>query len=87
LTSGYSNSYRIESFNFTLGTTYQKKLANDHKLTVGATYTFGNTGNMKSTYTNSTYYYLLGETKAYETIIDQQVNYDKKFLPQEGSLG
>ena len=87
LTSGYSNSYRIESFNFTLGTTYQKKLANDHKLTIGATYTFGNTGNMKSTYTNSTYYYLLGETKAYETIIDQQVNYDKKFLPQEGSLG
>ena len=87
LTSGYSNSYRVQSFNFTLGTTYQKKLANDKKITVGATYTFGNTGSMKNTYVNSTYYYLLGDTKAYETIIDKQVMYDKNFLPQEASLG
>ena len=87
LISGYSNSYRVKAFNFTLGTTYQKKLANDHKLTVGATYTLGNSGNMKNIYTNSTYYYLLGDTKAYETIIDEQTNFDKKFLPQEGSLG
>ena len=34
LISGYSNSYRIKSFNFTLGSTYQKKLANDKKITV-----------------------------------------------------
>ena len=87
LISGYSNAYRVQSFNFTLGTTYQKKLANDRKFTVGATYTFGNTGSLKTTYTNSTYYYLLGENKAYETIIDQQTTYDKKFLPQEASLG
>lgn len=87
LTSGYANSYRIQTFNFTLGTTYQKKLANDHKLTLGATYTFGNTGNMKNTYTNSTYFYTLGETKADETIIDEKTTYDKKFLPQEASLG
>lgn len=87
LISGYSNSYRIKSFNFTLGSTYQKKLANDKKITVGATYTFGNTGSMKSVYTNSTYYYLLGETKGYETIIDQRETTDKKFLPQEASLG
>ncbi|SIT97343.1 hypothetical protein SAMN05660493_02060 [Epilithonimonas bovis DSM 19482] len=87
LISGYSNSYRIETFNFTLGTTYQKKLANDHKLTLGATYTFGNTGSMKNIYTNSTYYYLLGDTKASETIIEEKTTYDKKFLPQEASLG
>lgn len=87
LISGYSNSYRIKSFNFTLGSTYQKKLANDKKITVGATYTFGNTGSMKNVYTNSTYYYLLGETKGYETIIDQRETTDKKFLPQEASLG
>ncbi|HBR11768.1 MAG TPA: hypothetical protein DD740_06095 [Chryseobacterium sp.] len=87
LISGYSNSYRIETFNFTLGTTYQKKLANDHKITLGATYTFGNTGSMKNIYTNSTYYYLLGDTKASETIIEEKTTYDKKFLPQEASLG
>ncbi|WDF46639.1 hypothetical protein PQ459_17270 [Chryseobacterium sp. KACC 21268] len=87
LISGYSNSYRVKAFNFTLGTTYQKKMPNDHKLTLGATYTIGNSGNMKNMYTNSTYFYLIGENKAYETIIEQQTNYDKKFLPQEGSLG
>lgn len=87
LISGYSNSYRIQSFNFTLGTTYQKKLANDHKITLGATYTFGNTGSMKNVYTNSTYFYTVGEAKSYETIIDQQTMYDKKFLPQEASFG
>jgi hypothetical protein len=87
LISGYSNNYSVKAFNFTLGTTYQKKLENNHKLTAGATYTIGNSGNLKNTYTNSTYYYLVGETKGSETIVDQQVNYDKKFLPQEGSLG
>lgn len=87
LVSGYASSYRVKAFNFTLGTTYQKKLANDHKLTVGATYTIGNSGNLKNTYTNSTYYYLVGDTKGYETIIEQNTNFDKKFIPQEGSLG
>ncbi|MNK35255.1 hypothetical protein D3C87_537760 [compost metagenome] len=87
LISGYSTSYRVKAFNFTLGTTYQKKIANDHKLTVGATYTLGNSGNMRSTYTNSTYFKLVGEEKYYENIIDQQTTLDKKFLPQEASLG
>lgn len=87
LISGYTNSYRVKAFNFTLGTTYQKKLAGDHKLTLGATYTLGNTGNMKNMYTNSTYFHLLGDTKSYETIIEEQTTYEKKFLPQEGSLG
>lgn len=87
LISGYSNSYRVSAFNFTLGTTYQKKLDNSHKLTVGATYTVGHSGTLKNNYINSTYYYLLGETKGGETIIDEQTSYDKKFLPQEGSLG
>ncbi len=87
LVSGFSNSYRVKAFNFTLGTTYQKKMANEHKLTLGATYTIGNSGNLQNMYTNSTYYYLIGETKAYETVIEQQTNFDKKFLPQEASLG
>lgn len=87
LISGYSTSYRVKAFNFTLGTTYQKKMANDHKLTLGATYTLGNSGNMKSVYTNSTYYKQVGEEKYYEDIIDQRTTYDKKFLPQEASLG
>ena len=87
LISGYSTSYRVRAFNFTLGTTYQKKMANDHKLTLGATYTLGNSGNMRSVYTNSTYYKLTGEEKYYENIVDQQTTLDKKFLPQEASLG
>lgn len=87
LISGYSTSYRVKAFNFTLGTTYQKKMANDHKLTLGATYTLGNSGNMRSVYTNSTYYKLVGDEKYYENIVDQQTTLDKKFLPQEASLG
>ncbi len=87
LISGYANSYRVKAFNFTLGTTYQKKLANDRKLTLGATYTIGNSGNLKSMYSNSTYYYLVGEQKVYENIVEQQSNFDKKFLPQEASIG
>ncbi|WP_313214173.1 hypothetical protein [Soonwooa sp.] len=87
LLSGYENSNKIKSFNFTLGTTYQKKFINDHKLTVGATYTFGTTGQLESTYTNSTYYKGIGDVKGYETIIDQLETKDKKFLPQEFSIG
>lgn len=89
LVSGYSSSHRIKSFNFTLGTTYQKKLANDRRITAGATYTFGNTGSLKNFYTNSTYYYLAnsGDIKYGESIIEQKLSYEKKSIPQEASLG
>lgn len=87
LVSGYANNNKINSFNFTLGSTFQKKLANDHKITVGATYTFGTTGQLESVYQNSTYYPIVGGGKGYETLIDQKETYDKKFLPQEFSLG
>lgn len=87
LINGYENANKIKSFNFTLGSTYQKKLANDRKLTLGATYTFGNTGTMQSAYTNSTYYYTTGDIKNSETIIDQKYSSAKNFLPREASLG
>ena len=89
LVSGYSSSYRVKSFNFTLGTSYQKKLANDRKITAGATYTFGNTGSMRNFYTNSTYFNTTGggDTKYFENIIEQKVNYDKNIFPTELSLG
>jgi hypothetical protein len=49
---------QIRNFNFTLGTSYQKlNTRTDKKLTIGATATFGNTGNMTTEYTNSTYRY------------------------------
>jgi hypothetical protein len=48
LINGFETSTKIKSFNFTLGSTYQKKLKNDRRLTVGATYTFGTTGNLKT---------------------------------------
>jgi len=86
LINGYETRNKIESFNFTLGTSYQKKLKSDHKLTLGATYSFGNTGNMETTYTNSTYYYI-NDTKTNISIIDKNSSTDKQLIPSEGSLG
>ena len=86
LINGFETVNKVKSFNFTLGSTYQKKLKNDRKLTLGATYTFGTTGNFESTYTNSTYYYY-GNTKTYESIIERKNGEDKNLIPQEFSLG
>ena len=86
LVNGYETKNKVESFNFTLGTTYQKKLENDHKLTLGATYSFGNTGKMETSYTNSTYFYS-GDTKTNISIIDQNKSQDKQLIPVEGSFG
>lgn len=86
LVNGFETTNKIKSFNFTAGATYQKKFENDRKFTAGATYTFGTTGNMESTYTNSTYYYA-GQEKMAESIISQSKSEDKNLFPQEASLG
>ncbi len=87
LVNGYETKNKIKSFNFTLGTAYQKKLAKDRKLTLGATYTFGNTGKMETRYTNSTYFYTQGQEKNNVSIIDQNFSKDKNLIPMEFSLG
>lgn len=87
LVNGFETSNKIQSFNFTAGTTYQKKFDNDRKLTAGATYTFGTTGNMTTRYKNSTYYYANADTHVYENIIEEKTSEQKNLLPQEFSLG
>lgn len=87
LINGYETKNKIKSFNFTLGGAYQKKLEKDRKFTLGATYTFGNTGKMETQYTNSTYYYLQGDTKDNINIIEQKFSDDNNLIPMEFSLG
>ncbi|WP_297984711.1 hypothetical protein [uncultured Chryseobacterium sp.] len=87
LVNGFETSNKIQSFNFTAGTTYQKKFENDRKLTLGATYTFGTTGKMTTRYQNSTYYYADSEAHLGENVIDSKVSEEKSLLPQEASLG
>jgi len=87
LINGYTTKNKIKTFNFTLGTAYQKLLATDRKLTLGATYSFGNTGQLETQYTNSTYFYTVGQTKNNETIVDQKFSQDKNLIPMELSLG
>lgn len=87
LINGYETKNKIKSFNFTLGSAYQKKLAKDRKLTLGATYSFGNTGKMETRYTNSTYFYSQGREKNNISIIEQTFSEDKNLIPMELSLG
>lgn len=87
LINGYETKNKIKSFNFTLGSAYQKKLAKDRKLTLGATYSFGNTGKMETRYTNSTYFYSQGREKNNISIIEQNFSEDKNLIPMELSLG
>ncbi|MEC5395294.1 hypothetical protein [Bergeyella sp. RCAD1439] len=87
LINGYDTQSKIKSFNFTAGTTYRKLLKNDRHLTLGATYTFGTTGNLVSEYTNSTYYYSSIDQKANESVIEQTKNESKNLIPQEFSFG
>lgn len=86
LINGFETSNKIKSFNFTLGTTYQKKFKNEKKLTLGATYTFGTTGKLESNYVNSTYYYA-NDTKVNYTEIETYSSKDKNLIPTEASLG
>ncbi|PKF74019.1 hypothetical protein [Chryseobacterium sp. PMSZPI] len=87
--NGYETKNRVRNFNFTLGTSYQKlNTRTDKKLTIGATATFGNTSNMTTDYTNSTYRYTdAAGTKANETIIEQQSVSSKNLLPLQASVG
>lgn len=87
LISGYETSHKIKSFNFTAGTTYQKKFDNDRKLTLGATYTFGTTGNMTTAYKASTYYLSAAEEHQNETVLEEKSFEDKNLIPQEASIG
>lgn len=87
LFNGYETKNKIKTFNFTLGTAYQKKLENDRKLTLGATYTFGNTGEMETSYLNTTYFYSGIDEKSNVSIIDQQNSKDSNLIPMEFSLG
>lgn len=87
LINGYETKNKIKTFNFTLGTAYQKSLANDKKLTLGATYTFGNTGNMETRFLNSTYYYSAGQVKQNVNIIEEKFSTDEQLIPMEFSLG
>ena len=87
LINGYETKNKIKTFNFTLGSAYQKKYGTDKKLTLGATYTFGTTGQMDTNYTNSTYYYSDGVTKNNISIIDEDFSSDKNLIPMEFSLG
>ncbi len=87
LINGYETKNKVKSFNFTLGTTYQKKYKDDRKLTLGATASFGTTGTMETNYTNSTYYYVDQTTKSYISIIEQKNSSDKNLIPTEASVG
>ena len=87
LINGYETKNKVNSFNFTLGGTYQKVLATDKKLTLGATTTFGNTGKMETQYINSTYFYSPGEVKENVSIIEQTLTKNKNLIPVEFSLG
>lgn len=87
LFNGYETRYNVETFNFTLGSTYQKKFENDRKLTLGATYTFGNSGSLENTYTNSTYFYSTGDVRTLVDEIDKTSSQDKQLIPVEASFG
>ena len=87
LINGYETKNKVKTFNFTLGTAYQKNLEKDRKITLGATYTFGNSGQMETAYTNSTYFYYPGTTKVNVSIIEQNFSKDKNLIPSELSVG
>lgn len=87
LFNGYETKNTVKNFNFTLGTTYQKKYDNDRRLTLGATTTFGNTSDMKTSFTNSTYYYDGYGTKNYVSVIEEKSSNSKNLFPFEASIG
>lgn len=87
LINGYETKNSIKNFNFTLGSSYQSVDRNDHKLTIGATATFGNTSNMTTEYVNSTYYYSDVDVKANETIIEKRSTSSNNLLPLQASVG
>lgn len=88
LINGYETKNSIRNFNFTLGTSYQTiNPRTDKKLTIGATATFGNTSNMTTEYTNSTYYYTDVDVKSTPTIIENKKTNSNNLLPLQASVG
>lgn len=87
LINGYETNLKVRNFNFTAGATYQKKFDNDHRLTLGATSTFGNSSDLTTNYKNSTYYYSSTLEKKEESIIEEKEGSSKNLLPTEFSFG
>ncbi|AZA84667.1 hypothetical protein C1637_07465 [Chryseobacterium lactis] len=87
--NGYEMKNRVRNFNFTLGTSYQKlNTRTDKKLTIGATATFGNSSNMTTDYTNSTYRYTdTAGNKVDQSILEEKSTSSKNLLPLQASLG
>jgi len=87
--NGFETKNRVRNFNFTLGTSYQKlNTRTDKKLTIGATATFGNTSNMRTEYTNSTYRFTdTAGNKVDQSILEQKSTSSKNLLPLQASLG
>ncbi|WP_417429692.1 hypothetical protein [Halpernia sp.] len=87
LVNGYQTKNRIKSFDFTLGSVYQKKLKNDHKFTLGATYTFGATGDTETYYKNSTYFFGRNGSLVDELIIEDNLKTENNLFPMAASFG
>jgi hypothetical protein len=87
LINGFLTKNKIKTFDFTFGTVYQKKLKEDHKLSVGGTYTFGATGNTTSYYKNSTYFYGNAGALNDELIINDKLQKENTLFPMQASLG
>ncbi len=86
LVNGFETSRKIKSWNFTTGATYQHRLGNDRKLTLGGTYTFGKVGKTDNQYINSTYYYI-GKEKVNKSIIETKDYTQENVIPQKASFG
>lgn len=87
LINGFQTKNKVQTFDFTLGTVYQKRLKNDHKFTLGATYTFGATGDTEMLYKNSTYFYGANGAITDENIIEESSKNDDNLFPMKVSLG
>lgn len=87
LINGQETKNKTKSFNFTVGTAYQKKLEQDKKLTLGATLTFGNTGILETQYINSTYFYTAGQVKNDVSIIESKYSKNQDLIPLGFSAG
>ncbi|MGS0748743.1 hypothetical protein [Halpernia sp. GG3] len=87
LINGYQTINLIKSFDFTVGSVYQKKFKDDHKFTAGATYTFGATGNTTTSYKNSTYFYNTTGVPQDELIIESNTQKDNNLFPMQASIG
>ncbi|SHI49656.1 hypothetical protein SAMN05443429_10251 [Cruoricaptor ignavus] len=86
LINGYRTKNKVSAFSVTGGATWQQTVAEDYKLTVGASYTTEPSGDSKTTILNSTYYYV-GNDVAGEQLISQKTVKGKTAIPSEFSVG